>query len=419
MAKPDEDDDDLSEATLTGDLRRDTWPAEDAPRANAYLGNGRFGGCFDAYGLQNGGGLGATVLMHADHRRSTNEFLPLARWKWAGDAPLNGAPAPAYEQALRLNHGWLFTEMNWGGLDLAVVGLFHPVQRDLFVLSIDYTCAGSKTVPPLLLAPAGKFDCKACDEKKNTAHLQIRDGDVSTDLLLRVVSDEGRVKVQSDADGIKISFAGREGRHLFLLGAATSSRADQLAETMANLGPTDALLRDGIEAWQKHWSAGGVELSDPAQQALYERSLYMLLCSSDGQSAFPAHGWTGNGALVPNPATDGEVQGIYNTLGLDALLQTNPPFGGIAARNIDEFLSVAKTDAESFQFFDANGAPYSLAAHAVFINTVHATLLGAYHNMQTQAWPVSWDAAAFENLRMADGTLLSARNENGSWSELA
>jgi len=419
MTQPAEDDDDLSEATLTGDLRRDLWPAEDQPRVNAYLGNGRFGGCFDAYGLQNGGGIGATVLMHADHRRSTNEFLPLARWKWAGDAPLDGSAAPSYEQALRLNHGWLFTEMNWGGLDLAIVGVFHPIERDLFILSVDYTCSGSKTVPPLLLAPAGSFESKSLDEKKNTARLQVREGDVSTDLLLRVISDEGRAKIQSDAAGVKISFAGREGRHLFLLGTAASSRADALAETLNGIKQTDALLRDGVESWQKFWTAGGVELSDPEHQSMYERSLYMLLCSCDGTAAFPAHGWTGNGALVPNPATGGEVQGIYNTLGLDALLQPGAPFGGLAARNIDEFLAIAKTDAEAFQFFDANGAPYSLAAHAVFINTVHGTLLGDYNGSQTQAWPLSWDGAAFERLRMADGRTLSALRENGSWSDLS
>jgi hypothetical protein len=429
MAQDDDDEDDLSEATLDGDVRRERWPDSDAPRVNLYAGNGRFGGCFDAYGLQHNGwheqkaGIGNTVLMHADHRVERNgvtEFLPLARWVWANDLPSRGEAAPSYEQTLRLNQGWLYTSMNWGGLDLAIVAFFHPVQRDICVLSIDYECSGSKSVPPLMLAPAQSFTAVYCEEKKGRARLDVQAEGAQTALQLRVVSEDGKARVEAVPEGLRVSFGGKVGQHVLLLSAGAVARADELTAALEGISSVPEFMRDGVAAWQKPWAAACVELPDATQQALYERSLYYLLSSYENAAglAAPASGWSGNGALTPNERARSCAAATYQLYGLPEWKESDASYA-VTARSVDEFLAVTRTDAEHIQFQDDVGdAPFSLMAHAIFLNTVHATLLNGFNGSQSMAWPIAWDSAAFENFCTGDGPASSARYENGEWSAL-
>jgi hypothetical protein len=426
----DDDDDDLSEATLAGDLRRDFWPHDDAPRVNAYLGNGRFGGCFDAYGLQHNGwrektsGLGKTVLMHADHRVEKDgqiEYLPLARWVWAGDAPSRGEAPPSYEQTLRLNQGWLYTGMTWGGLELAIIAVFHPVLRDVCVLSIEYEYSGSKSVPPLLLAPCGSFTAVSCDEKQNRARIDVNAEGAQTALQLRIVSDEGRAKLESTADGLRVSFSGKKGQHVLLLGACAAARAEALAAELSAITSTAEFLREGVSAWQKPWTAASVELAEAEHQALYERALYTLLCSHEpgaNHPSAPQCGWSGNGAAQPDERAASCAAQAFHVYGLPEWAEADCSYA-VSARSVDEFLAVTRSDAEKVQFYtDGGDGAYSLFGAAVFLNTVHATLLEGPSGAQTRAWPMEWPSAAFENLRASDGPPVSARYENGEWSPL-
>ena len=64
---------DIESAIAVGNVVRDAYPTEMPSHVNLYLGNGRFGGCFDADGLMRREadptrqGISQTVLTHADH----------------------------------------------------------------------------------------------------------------------------------------------------------------------------------------------------------------------------------------------------------------------------------------------------------------------------------------------------------------
>jgi len=84
----------LCSAIGCGDILRTQWPERINDLLNLYLGSGRAGACFDAWGLMHNGShgrpkegesQGRSVLMHADHwhrgLHGLDYWLPVARLK--------------------------------------------------------------------------------------------------------------------------------------------------------------------------------------------------------------------------------------------------------------------------------------------------------------------------------------------------
>ena len=87
-----------------GNITRSIWPGKntltDHKYVNLYLRKGRFGGCFDAWGVmnrrytnwyQNEMVIANTVLIHTDHYSTgsygLNHQFPVARLVWLDDCP--------------------------------------------------------------------------------------------------------------------------------------------------------------------------------------------------------------------------------------------------------------------------------------------------------------------------------------------
>lgn len=150
----------MEEALAMGNVGRRRWPVAIERRVPLYLGSGRFGACFDVWGLMRprdggGAGTGETVLMHADHvhrgAHGAERFLPLARLTWADGPP--PTPPSTYFQDLDLGRGRLETRLVWPGLDVTFAAQFHPGRRDVLGVEVSYESSGDAVLPALLLAP--------------------------------------------------------------------------------------------------------------------------------------------------------------------------------------------------------------------------------------------------------------------------
>src|SRR3712207_1260196 len=210
----------MQHAISAGNIRRTEWPADMADHLNLYLGNGRFGACFDAYGLMHNGlggqprtSLSNTTLMHADHWHrgawGLDYWLPLARLIWADGLP--DAPQH-YRQALVLHDGQLHTTLQWPGLRLEMTAGFHPERRDLLAIDVRYT-ASEPAMPALLLRPetelrvhyhpqplVGSFEHLAFGGSGDGWASRVQIGTADSVLILRTLTDEGSLAFVQHAD---------------------------------------------------------------------------------------------------------------------------------------------------------------------------------------------------------------------------
>ena len=222
----------LEAALAAGDVVRTEWPAADNPEyLHLYLGNGRAGGCFDRWGLQNTAvspapvhGSNPTYLSHADvwnrDAHGIDGWLPLGRWRWEGPEPA-GTPS-AYRQHWRLADGTLTTTVALPGLELTLRTAFDPRRRDLAALEISWRGA----LPPLLFdffTPATPGIAREFTADANDAE---NGGGVSFTLKCGTSTLRGRtrllaadnLRLEQVVAGFRLRPQGNGGRGLWLLG---------------------------------------------------------------------------------------------------------------------------------------------------------------------------------------------------------
>jgi hypothetical protein len=300
-----------------GDVVRTHWPEQTKEHVNLYLGNGRFGACFDAYGLMGNGargapldGIGKTLLMHADHWHrgawGLDYWLPLGRLIWANTPP---GPPKKYQQELRLADGYLHTELAWHGLSLTLVAYFHPARRDLLAVHVSYKSTTDVGMPDLLLAPETDIRTHYDQHITGTAETveltptpgwwlgRVKAGTADSALALRVLSTKGGVQLKAGNEGIVIHFSGKQGRHLLLIGAASSQRQPELCADLRAVTDPQALIDEAFAAWHERWGDAQIGIPVPEFQALWERSHYYMLASyaPDVRSPAAPMGWSGSG----------------------------------------------------------------------------------------------------------------------------
>jgi hypothetical protein len=345
----------LEGAVRAGNVLRQQWPGRETAggRVNLYLGSGRFGACFDAWGLMHAGrddagtsGAGAapapaaggnTVLMHAEHwhrdAAGVEARLPLARLVWADGPP----PPPAtYRQHLDLFDGRLTTELGWPGRSLTLVAQFHPEHRDVLAVEVRYASddAGHASPPPaLLLAPETRVragaGAAAADPDVDALAGEFQPGGPTADgmawvanvtvgtaesiVALNVVQHDGLATIRPSPDGARIEFAGARGRHVLLVGAGAPSRGGTVADDLTQWTARRPFADAATAAWHKRWGDAYVRLPDAHAQALWARSAYYLLSSygPDAHCPAPSHGWTGNG---PGTHAPGDVAAVVPAL---------------------------------------------------------------------------------------------------------
>lgn len=309
--------DSMRTAIAAGDVRRGHWPVRMQDHLNLYLGSGRAGACFDAWGLMQGGIRGwpgegqsqsRTTLMHADHwhrgLHGLDYWLPVARLLWAGAEP---PPPTRYRQELSLYDGRLETELVWPSLKLILRAWFNPERRDLLAVEVQYQAGAGGAMPSLLLAPevdlhthygqhlTGKFAVVTNEPAWWAA--QVRVGTAASLLAVRILSSDGQVKLESGNRGPTLAFAGPRGRHLLVIGSAGLARGAELSAEMQALPPAEQYAAEAIQAWHRRWGDAFVQVPVAEYQALWARSLYYTLCSyaPDVRSPAAPMGWTGNG----------------------------------------------------------------------------------------------------------------------------
>ncbi|HYG74286.1 MAG TPA: hypothetical protein VEK08_04700 [Planctomycetota bacterium] len=285
----------MSDEFEAGDIIRDAWPQ---PGDEALLlGNGRLLARLDAFGFPAGG------LFHAEYSREN----PLVNVSWEGEAP---AVPKLFTQELRLVHGYCHTEMDWPNLSVTFVCYAHPEKRELFAFHLSYEVQGKGAMPPLLLTPAAS--ARTLQLETEFWRAEIKDGDKAALLGLNVYSSDGSAELARQDGGVRVSFKGREGRHLLLIGAAPKlevnaegrrdaggpSASDDLLARLGSIDDPADLLEESIDGWHRRWGDVEIELPDDAAQALYERSQYQLLSCCSGE-------------LLPAPA---ELAALYPAL---------------------------------------------------------------------------------------------------------
>ncbi|HEY3398762.1 MAG TPA: hypothetical protein VGM19_14000 [Armatimonadota bacterium] len=303
----------LSRALAAGDIVRTRWPLRMSDHLNLYLGNGRMGCGFDAWGLMNNGfrgereSLSNTALMHADHWHrgawGLDCWFPAARLVWADEPP---APPTGYRQELCLAEGRLRTELTWPDLRLTISAWFNPDRRDLLAVDLEYEATREGAVPALLLAPgteadlsyeqhlSGKVETVAHDTDWWLARLSM--GTARTALGLRTITTSGAVKLVHGGEGLELHCSGLHGRHLLVLGVAAASREPALAADLRAVPAPEQYAAESAQAWARRWGDACIEIPVPEYQALWSRSLFWTLCSyaPEVRSPAPPMGWAGN-----------------------------------------------------------------------------------------------------------------------------
>jgi len=305
----------MREALLAGDIIRDRWPLRMSDHLNLYLGSGRCGACFDAYGLMNNGfrgrpleSLSNTVLMHADHWHrggwGLDYWLPIARLGWDALPP---GPVSGYRQELELYDGLLRTELRTPHLRYQLSNTFHPDRRDLLAVELRYETAPGGKMPALLLAPVTDLtthynqhvtgEARTVEAGSGWWLCRIEVGTAESTLALRVISSEGQAVLEPTGEGLRISFAGERGRHFLLIATAAVRREAGLCEEIKAVAAPEQFLAEAAQAWHRRWGTAFIQVPVPEYQALWARSLYYVLASyaPDVRSPAAPMGWTGNG----------------------------------------------------------------------------------------------------------------------------
>jgi hypothetical protein len=303
---------DIKGAIRAGNILRDHWPAKLENHVNLYLGGGRCGASFNAFGLMNpsrqpeAGGIGNTALMHADHWHrgafGMDYWLPIARLIWQNFSPTQ---PNQYRQELELYRGRLITELRWPELRWSISACFHPYHRDLLAIHLRFEA--TRTAPSLLLGPETDLNVWYGQHLACTAHsiefdpqrwslMQVRAGTADSLLALRLVSDDGTARLAPSSQGVQINFEGKRGSHLLLIGTSRADRRAELCDEMGAITSPADFFDDAAIAWERRWGESHVSVPVKKYQALWARSLFYVLSSyaPDVRSPAPPCGWSAN-----------------------------------------------------------------------------------------------------------------------------
>jgi len=309
----------VKDAVSAGDILREGWPADPARHVNLYMGSGRMGACFDAWGLMHNGLAGSerssisnTTLMHADHwhrgAHGMDYWLPVARLIWAEGEP---EPPTEWRQGLSLWDAVLETSYalaggaGGAGGRVSMKARFHPGRPDVLFVEI----AHDGEIPALLLLP--EVDVRTHYDQRVTGAWETSDisadggrwlgrvsaGTAGSSLALRVVSAEGAAALEATGRGVEIRARGPRGRHLVAVGVAGAARTKELRREMESLPGADELAAEAAGAWHERLGDGFVHIPAAEYQAMWARSVFYVLSSCAPEVRAPAApmGWSGNG----------------------------------------------------------------------------------------------------------------------------
>lgn len=305
--------DPLLAALAPGDVHRTQFSLD---ALNIYLGSGRCGGCFDAYGLMNSGFAGRvktggtpTVLRHADfwHRGggdNLDSWIPAARLAWAGELP---AAPRTYAQSLTLFNGRLTTRLGWPGLDVEITTAFDPYHRDLLAVEIAYEAAQPDAMPDLVFAPEMAIKADGAElaveaaavafEPGGLSALRLRAGTSDGFACLRAHSEAGEVRCHAGAAGTELRFSGTRGRHLLLIALGSWARRAEIENSVHLSASFEDFWRANAASWERRWGNASLQLPDARYQALWARCAFQVLASygPDPRSPAAPMGWSGVG----------------------------------------------------------------------------------------------------------------------------
>lgn len=272
-------------AFSAGDVLRTEWK-EDWQALP--LGSGRFGGCFDAWSLQNVGRFAdpsedsaPTVLLHKEHwvrnEYGRDNFDDVARVAW-----LTAPPKPAaYRQHLDLFNGQLHTNCQGPGWMYSAQASFHTGWPD--VLAIRILKRGPLPGLTLVLPEGNAGEIRASE---STCALGVFNRNCRTSVLLRVLALKSKpVRLRVATRGVALQF---DGEVLLLIGAASSGRLMELERALATVHSAQEFFSGAADAWRKRIGASWIRLSHPGLQSLWARSLYYTLIGHGEKREVPA-----------------------------------------------------------------------------------------------------------------------------------
>jgi hypothetical protein len=292
------------------DIVRTYWPVETGKSLNLYLGTGRCGGCFDAYGLQHqdetdpaATRVSHTWLAHGGvwhrGRHGLDTQVPLARLRWLS-AP--GEPE-SYRQHLEIGIGQLTTEWVGPRFRYTLTTFTSPAEADRDLLFFHLKWQGTQR-PSLTFAPVPVYHsdysgplAAACVPSlgKHQVHLPIQRGNSRGTAFLAYTGD---LATAPHADGAVLHLAADSGAATFVIALGHADQSTVLAEAahQALAAGLPALRARAAAAWQVRWGSPVIDLPDPQLNALARRSLYHLLCTyaPDVRCPPPPMGFSGN-----------------------------------------------------------------------------------------------------------------------------
>lgn len=263
-----------------------------------YLGNGRFGACFDQTGLQYdessqkqlSARYGATQFMHICHygrgRYEMDYLLPVASLYWE-DKPVG---VHKYCQRQSYYDGTLTTSFADDKGDVKLLQWFDAQERNVFCLKVTSSVAGRKVVIDLPKAVKTHYGSRFSGE------VSFRKTDCGWVAETTISGHPAEIRLISDAvaevsDNKLVLSLGRDSYVVVAYGQCGN------ADVSKSLSRTK-------EWWHRKWEeVAFVNVSDVNVQKMFVRSMAQILstCNDDGLGLMPPCGLSGNAWPFPFP----------------------------------------------------------------------------------------------------------------------
>ncbi|HEX8372484.1 MAG TPA: hypothetical protein VF585_06870 [Chthoniobacterales bacterium] len=293
-----------------GDVIRQHWPVEAGKSLNLYLGTGRCGGCFDAYGLQHQDPLSPavrrvsqTVMTHAEvwhrGRHGLDTLVPLACLRWD---ELPQPPTRAYRQHLEIAAGRLTTEFDNGDFRYKLVAFtsLAAEQRDL--LSFHISWSGDNR-PALVLSPVPIYRSDYSGELKANCQAT-SDGSRATSAIQRgnargltVAQATGNLRLEVREGKVFLHLDSAAGEGTLLIAMGPEARGEELRAALdATANQSQATANQFQATAEASWADRWSRQKQVSLEPLGWRSLYHIFCSyaPDVRCPAPPNGFTGN-----------------------------------------------------------------------------------------------------------------------------
>lgn len=301
----------MNAGRFDADVVRHHWPVESGKRLNLYLGNGRCGGCFDAYGLQHAPvdefasiRISHTWLSHADvwHRGlyGLDTLVPLVRFQWS--RPL--AEPHRYLQHLEIRAGALTTEYENEQFAYRLRMFTHPGEewRDLLFVALSWRSGR----PPRLILDVPPFYRSSYGEEipgrgvpsvnGRTADIRVERGTAKGSAT---AAWSGPLVGRACENGIEWTLKAGKGEAFIALALGPQEIAEKGREKASKAIETglSSLEAQARRAWAKRWGDTSLlpKVEGPVGRLAW-RSLYHVLASyaPEVRAPAPPMGFTGN-----------------------------------------------------------------------------------------------------------------------------